>query len=261
MGVIAKSCLYPGTSTLLFNLLSSFADEDDDDLDDIMDGDGEDAEEDPNSWLNEYAKGCDWEIYPTDLADVFEGTLFSELASSFYLKLGVMLFAVKVKEITKRGSGGYSRLLINPPDFIIPSKRDFSIEGYVIAKNKVSSDLSFTSYTSPDVQLLVASTISRHMQEGNVRRGRSTPDSKDGSEGGEVMEVGSRRSSLGSEISFDIDEEEAFENGGVDVGSESSGDSHAILEEKGKEEEEDGDSVSPPPPMGSPFMRAKSVVR
>ena len=96
--------------------------------------DEEDDDDDPHNWLIEYNKGCDWEIYPTELADVFEGTLFSDLSQTLYLKLNITLFALKITERSKRGGVPFSRLLINPPNFRIPSKRNFIVEGFVIAK-------------------------------------------------------------------------------------------------------------------------------
>ena len=85
MGLIAKTILFPGANTLLFNLLSSFAEDKDEDLEDEIDAnEGNDIDNlksvADNDWMAEYTKGCDWEIYTTHLADLFTGTIFVDLA-------------------------------------------------------------------------------------------------------------------------------------------------------------------------------------
>jgi hypothetical protein len=90
-------------------------------------------------FLREYEKGCGWEIYTTPLSTAFEGAKFSELSYALYDKIGVVLFAL---QITDKNKGG-SRLLLNPAHFIIPNQKEYSIDAFVIAKNKASSDLSF----------------------------------------------------------------------------------------------------------------------
>ena len=170
MGIIAKTCMYPGTSTLIFNLLISFADGGDDDdnsksmkskedADSSESSDSEDAEND-DQWLVEYQKGCDWEIYTTEMASVFEGARFIELAQSLYSKLGVVLFALKIRELQGKN---IVRVLLNPSDYVIPSKDKCFVEGFVMAKNKQSSDLSFTgSESGESSQLsLIANAISK----------------------------------------------------------------------------------------------------
>ncbi len=141
MGALAKACLYPGTSTLIFNLLSSFAD----DGDDEGAGGNRDAlteEDEMGSWLEEYQKGCGWEIYMTELSESFVGQKFSTLSHTLYNKLGVVLFALR---ITDKKGRAHTRVVLNPADFRIPPKDDYDVEGFVIAENKKQSDLSFSS--------------------------------------------------------------------------------------------------------------------
>ena len=178
MGIIAKTCMYPGTSTLIFNLLISFADDEDGDGDDTgaklkkekiegsdSDSDSEsDSEDDDGTtddrWLIEYGKGCDWEIYTTEMASVFEGARFIELAQSLYSKLGVVLFALKIRELQGKN---IVRVLLNPSDYVIPSKEKCFVEGFVMAKNKASSDLSFAGGASGESSQLslIANAISK----------------------------------------------------------------------------------------------------
>ncbi|CAE7501356.1 slo, partial [Symbiodinium microadriaticum] len=163
MGVIAKTCVFPGTGTMIFNLLTSFADNDDED-DDEGDGNGpgsdedcsDDAEGEGGGWMQEYQRGCDWEIYTTEMADVFEGARFAVLAQNLYSKLGVVLFALRIRELKGKG---HVRVLLNPADYVIPAKDKFFIEGFVIAKNKASSDLSFQGGASSDLRSSQLSVI------------------------------------------------------------------------------------------------------
>ena len=173
MGVIAKTCVFPGTGTMIFNLLTSFADNDEDD-DDEADTNGpgsdEDCSDEDNAdgggWMQEYQRGCDWEIYTTEMADVFEGARFAVLAQNLYSKLGVVLFALRIRELKGKG---HVRVLLNPADYIIPSKEKYFIEGFVIAKNKASSDLSFQGASS-DIQSsqlsMIANAITKTAEVG-----------------------------------------------------------------------------------------------
>ena len=88
---------------------------------------------------SEYLAGCEWEIYITTLSEVFNGVPFSKLSSIFYEKFGIILFALQVTDIYH---GGYSRVLLFPANYIIPTNRDqFEIELFVIARNQHQADL------------------------------------------------------------------------------------------------------------------------
>ena len=121
----------------IFNLLCSFTDPDaiDDAVNDKL---KDDSDEGTASWLVEYQKGCDFEMYTTELADGFEGCKFSELSAALYLKLGIVLFGLRIKE----ARGKRVKVALNPADFIIPSKDKYVVEGFVIASNRAASDLS-----------------------------------------------------------------------------------------------------------------------
>ena len=164
MGILAKSVLYPGMSVLIFNFLSSFADEDEGcDNEDDGDGDG-DAHADVStaSWVQEYQLGCDWEIYSTPLSKFFEGAPFSQLANSLYMKLKIVLIGLRVRH---RSGKHASRLVLNPGDWPIPSNDDYEVEGYVIAKNKTDSDLSHVSTS----MVPVASSADSKDKQGQMR--------------------------------------------------------------------------------------------
>jgi hypothetical protein len=96
---------------------------------------------------SEYQKGCGWEIYITKLAKLFDGAKFCELSYALYDRKGVVLFAL---QLTDKKVPGASRLILNPGSFVIPSQDDYLIEAFVIARNKASSDLSFSDAPLPD---------------------------------------------------------------------------------------------------------------
>ena len=108
----------------------------------------ETLEEDVGSgdWIGEYQRGCDWEIYSTELADCFEGAIFCCVSEVLYQKLGIVLFGLEIEDLAKDKSS--IKLVLNPADFIIPSKKDFRVTAFVIAKNKQQSELSFAEDVS-----------------------------------------------------------------------------------------------------------------
>ena len=136
MGIIAKSVMFPGSSALLMNLLTTIDDENADEVDNDNDDDDDD---DVGNWLDEYHRGCDWEIYSTELAEVFTGRRFTEVSQKLYSTKGIVLFGLQVRDIAGKAP---TRILLNPNDYVLPSKEDFEVTGYVIAQNKATSDLS-----------------------------------------------------------------------------------------------------------------------
>lgn len=82
-----------GINTLIMNLLTSFADDDEDEAAGKIKSETENVDEDETgTWVGEYQRGCDWEIYSTTLADMFEGVQFAALSEVLYQKLGSLLF-------------------------------------------------------------------------------------------------------------------------------------------------------------------------
>lgn len=135
MGVIAKSATFPGSNTLIMNLLASFADDDENEG-----GDNDDEDEDVGNWVDEYHRGCDWEIYTSELSETFSGQLFCDLSAKLYSLYGVLLFGLHVRDVSGKSP---SRILINPKNYYIPFKHQFAVEGILLAKNKTASDMSF----------------------------------------------------------------------------------------------------------------------
>ena len=153
MKILAKSTLYPGSCALLLNLLSTIdiihLDESNDNyIEPTCDNadfcEETDADLMKDGWVTEYEEGCDYEVYTSELADMFVGTKFIELSYLIYQKVGVLLFGLRVEDcITKEHV-----ILLNPKDYHIPNKTDYDILGFVLAKNKQSANLSFASLSS-----------------------------------------------------------------------------------------------------------------
>jgi hypothetical protein len=188
LGVMARSVVYPGTNTLIMNLLSSFSDDalegadndkDEDDADKERSTSGRsqdgstssDRADNQNSkdWIQEYMNGCGWEIYTTSLSKVFVGAKFCELSYALYDKVGVVLFAL---QITDKENGGASKVLLNPANFIIPDGDKYLIEAFVIAQNQQSSDLSFSDNEGDDNHTVgvIKSSISDYRPPPEERR-------------------------------------------------------------------------------------------
>jgi hypothetical protein len=81
MNLLAKSCLCPGTSTMICNLISSSSDE---------------LPPNCGDWLREYCEGCGFEIYRVPLSPQFEGLTFLEAVQVVYEAAGSLLFALEI---------------------------------------------------------------------------------------------------------------------------------------------------------------------
>ena len=102
---------------------------------------------------------------------MFEGAKFSELSYALYEKVGVVLFALQITDAKVVGS---SKLLLNPANFIIPSQDLFIIEAFVIAQNKASSDLSFSTSKLDAAQQAIRNIEAGFHQLQRVNRNIST---------------------------------------------------------------------------------------
>jgi hypothetical protein len=69
MNLLGKSCLCPGFSTLVCNLMCSI---------------NMDARPGMSGWLQEYIPGCSKEIYCTQLSRAFAGRRFADIVALIY---------------------------------------------------------------------------------------------------------------------------------------------------------------------------------
>lgn len=88
----------------------------------------------------EYEKGCEWEIYVTHLSSAFQGANFCELSYALFDCKGILLFALEIAD--RKDDSQPPRVVLNPANYTIPSKEEFTVKAFVIAKDQASSDLS-----------------------------------------------------------------------------------------------------------------------
>lgn len=133
MGILAKSCLCPGFSTLIANLITSSSDYDVATLDHV-----------DKAWVEEYLSGYGQEVYSLEMSSAFVGKLFCVAANVCFCEFGLCLFAVETRRNAKPagvGTGAVdggadeskeddeddvpvdipTRILINPRDYTIRS--------------------------------------------------------------------------------------------------------------------------------------------
>jgi hypothetical protein len=150
--------LFQGSNTLIMNLITSFADNvkynpstaaavaaasNSQPGIDYLEGDNMN-----NDWVGEYQRGCDWEIYSTELSDRFQGYPIARLSAALYEVCGVVLFGLEIDPILccqsqLNGESNKRQVVLNPAEFIIPHKEQCHVIGFVIAKNKAQSNLQF----------------------------------------------------------------------------------------------------------------------
>ncbi|EKX33910.1 hypothetical protein GUITHDRAFT_119893 [Guillardia theta CCMP2712] len=101
LNLLGKSCICPGFSTMISNLIRSSNAEPKDNME---------------TWMQEYVQSCGKEIYRAKLSPFFEGKTFAELANMVFLHLGCTVFAVEIAD-----SKGVSRVVLFPARWEIPS--------------------------------------------------------------------------------------------------------------------------------------------
>jgi hypothetical protein len=117
MNMLAKSCICPGMSTMICNLIASSGDE----------SVGENVE----PWVSEYTTGCGYEIYRVPLSPQFAGLTFSHAAELTYEAAETILFALEINH-----PAADSRVVLNPGSMLIPDCHRFGIHGFVIAEDQ-----------------------------------------------------------------------------------------------------------------------------
>merc|ERR1740130_845255 len=119
--LLASTCLCPGLSTMLSNLITSSSDE---------------VKGNSDPWLQEYCEGCGYEVYRVALGPGFQGQTFLQAALHVYQHTGSTLFALEINLY-----GLEPRVSLNPGRFVIPNCQEFGIYGFVIAEDKKEADL------------------------------------------------------------------------------------------------------------------------
>lgn len=123
--LLAKSCLAPGISTMVNNLIASS---------------GEECSPTDAPWMNEYNHGLGFEIYRVALSDVFRGLPFLNVVKLVYKHTNTLLFAL---EVFHNQAG--TRVVLNPGNFVIPASGD--IAGFVLAEDLEDAEVLGKRYT------------------------------------------------------------------------------------------------------------------
>lgn len=139
---------------------------------------------------SEYQDGCAWEIYTTPLSKMFIGFTFVDLAFYLYETSGIVPFALKVSDVSNR----VTKIVLNPPSYVIPSFGHFKIEVFVLAK-----DLSAAvkAVTTPQISMhLLRQEMARVGKLLNQGNGDVNPVLNN--TGGSLGSTGSMRSMIGT---------------------------------------------------------------
>ncbi|KAJ3430644.1 calcium-activated potassium channel alpha chain [Anaeramoeba flamelloides] len=133
MKMITLNCFYPGTSTLITNLVQEF---------------GDLEKQDSNKkWEYEYFEGLTQTIFTVVLPHVFNNKTFTETAEIIFSHLSIILFAIVVKD----QKTGKKNCVLNPSDSYFVKTGDIA---YVITnsleKARKISNFTFSDTTQSD---------------------------------------------------------------------------------------------------------------
>lgn len=93
MGIMARSCLCPGFSTLIANLIESSSEVD---ISALPRAD--------RRWIREYLDGYGQEVYCMELSEAFSGMLFSVVVNKCYNLFGVCIFGIETRASKPRAA-------------------------------------------------------------------------------------------------------------------------------------------------------------
>ncbi|EGR27459.1 hypothetical protein IMG5_195710 [Ichthyophthirius multifiliis] len=114
--LLSKTCLCPGINTIISFLITS-----DKPGTNVID------RKDEDSWINDYIRGMQNEIYRVPLEpDVFAGYTFCQISQAIFKELEIILFALEVSVL------GETKVFVNPADYLF---QDYVHHGYVIASS------------------------------------------------------------------------------------------------------------------------------
>ncbi len=117
MNLLGKSCICPGFSTVICNLMISKS---------ATHG----TQFEP--WLQEYVSGCGQEIYCTNISPHLAGKTFSQVVLLLYRECNCLLFAIEIVD-----KQGFARVVLNPASYVIPRTR---AKVFVIAQDVDDAD-------------------------------------------------------------------------------------------------------------------------
>jgi len=117
MNLLGKSCICPGFSTVVCNLMISGS---------VAYG----TQFEP--WFQEYVSGCGQEIYCTHISPHLAGKTFSQVVLLLYRECNCLLFAIEIVD-----KQGFARVVLNPASYVIPQTR---AKVFVIAQDADDAD-------------------------------------------------------------------------------------------------------------------------
>ena len=203
MGILAKSVMCPGTAALMFNMLSSFSDEE------LANSAKQDIDE---VWEQEYQNGFDWEMYSSALHDSCCGKRFNDVAQIVYRETQVILFALGVARVERYIENGVEkvtyksyRIVLNPGNATIPiDTQRYKTEAFVIARNRVS-EISIEQNPTPSAHyhhLSPAESRKAHFKKMEMRHDMMKCNDLDEQEKARKIQNNTRASGNGSKSIF-----------------------------------------------------------
>ena len=124
ISLLAKSCMCRGIISLISNLV-------------ITNNFDEEMEKQFGKlqWIEEYKNGKDYEIYKIPL-DHSRGYKFVQVADKIYNEKNTILFGLNIED----KSTNINVVLLSPMDFVLPTKKDVNVYGYILAKDQGDAD-------------------------------------------------------------------------------------------------------------------------
>jgi len=160
ISLLAKSCMCPGIISLISNLV-------------ITNNFDEEIEKELGSckWIEEYKNGKDYEIYKIPLEHL-RGYKFSSIANKIYNEKKTILFGLNLEN----KATNLNVVLLSPMDFTLPTKKDVSVSGYLLAKDQEDADevtywektIKKNNFSSSDKDDMYNSKMSRETELSEV---------------------------------------------------------------------------------------------
>ena len=124
ISLLAKSCMCRGIISLISNLV-------------ITNNFDEEMEKQFGKlqWIEEYKNGKDYEIYKIPL-EHSRGYKFVQVADKIYNEKNTILFGLNIEDKLTN----INVVLLSPMDFVLPTKKDVNVYGYILAKDQGDAD-------------------------------------------------------------------------------------------------------------------------
>jgi hypothetical protein len=133
LSMIAQSCMCPGFSTLIANIIGIRSSPDEVPWTFSSEAD--------QNWKTAYFYGCSYDFYPAPLSEAFTGMSFQQVVEICYTKLHMLLLGIE----TGPDENGRTKVYVNP------SKDNFAVtegsKGFFLAQNKDDTE-SATDYNT-----------------------------------------------------------------------------------------------------------------